>query len=60
MLKIFCFQLSMGLEKVFILKMPLIVDIVSAIQSNMDKRLFTCRIFIAKRKPSIRLTIKFF
>ena len=36
----------MGLEKVFILKMPLIVDIVSAIQSNMDKRLFTCRIFI--------------
>ena len=50
----------MGLEKVFILKMPLIVDIVSAIQSNMDKRLFTCRIFIAKRKPSIRLTIKFF
>ena len=40
----------MGLEKVFILKMPLIVDIVSAIQSNMDKRLFTCGVFIDLKK----------
>ena len=38
------------------------VDIVSAIQSNMDKRLFTCGIFIDSNdgKPSIQLIIKFF
>ena len=39
-----------------------IVDIVSAIQSNMDKSLFTCGIFIDRidGKPSIQLIIKFF
>ena len=39
-----------------------IVDIVSAIQSNMDKSLFTCGIFIDRNdgKPSIQLIIKFF
>ena len=39
-----------------------IIDIVSAIQSNMDKRLFTCGIFIDRNdgKPSIQLIIKFF
>ena len=37
-----------------------IVDIVSAIQPNMDKRLFTCGIFIDRNdgKSSIQLIIK--
>ena len=39
-----------------------IVDFVSAIQSNMDKRLFTCGIFIdlTKAFDTVTLTIKFF
>ena len=40
----------MGLEKCFLLNMPLHVDIVSEIQSNMDKHLFSCGIFIDLKK----------
>ena len=40
----------MVLEGGFLLNRPLIVDIVAAIQSNMDKRLFTRGIFIDLKK----------
>ena len=50
MFSIFCFQLMQyGFREGFSAEHA-IVDIVSAIQSNTDKRLFTCGIFIDLKK----------